>query len=1574
MLPPPPYHPTTPTPTHPPPARGARLAMPTKDTLPLVAEELGAASFVESLDDGGGEKKSEGDGETESASKRVIRKLATGTTDELDASTELQEYQGVIGRPGVDFPVLQSIPITDFSCRKVRSSGYYADLSTDCQVFHICDGGRKISFLCPNGTIFRQSHLICDWWFKVECERSIDHYEESAEQLAADQKIYQARAEAIAKAMNQLSGQKPSDPPAIQADASSPSNTSQTDQYTGDDSKQQAQYFVDNPGLYRPRSFVKSNTTPFSSSETSQIANFSSTPSPFSKPIHVVSAQEMAAHLNSQRLPENYQYQQSAQPGNQPAQSQNLQSTYQYQQAGNNNQPTQSQNLQNNYQYQQVNTNNQPAQSQTLQSNYQYQQASNNNQPAYQQSEKNNLQTHQQAGNNYQQAVDNNQLNYQPPVLEAKSAIGSGEVLSPQIGVLNQQPQPVAQSQYAAPLVQQPQPGANSQNIFSTRSPHPVPTHTQAQFSQNPVNSVSTTHGPLYNSYTSPAPPSPSSQYISSTTEPTFQFNDINEHQQLAETAGFASSSGSAYSRVYQQKLKSTSRDSATTPSGNVYYSYATNHNSVNEPDNFSASTETPVFSAKVLPEEQYSFVELLRTVPPNRTYHFNATPTDSSVSFDLKPSVPTVARTSQVNLPAAINQRLVDDLNLDYPNYYPTPSGVSNTDLPLINGLQPFSDDILLYDTGKKPTPTPSDPKLLHSLALYFATANTNAEGDTPPTVSWVKTEITTNLPGDGLSISGVFSQTTATDSTTAASTELTPADDLPPLLTKTTKDSYSYLFNKRDNSTYETPYNTYNTYNSSASDLDSVRTLKEPSNNGLEYSETRGLVQGGSPNTSEDKVSSETAKIRDSVDLRELAKVFSRALSAYLEDPENFRRVLSEVRPTEPTTLVTPAELTSSEDEVLAFSEDTKSFPQRPTAEITPTVYGDFASTNSDSTRSESGRNYKFENNNKTAIPQLSNELTPPFVSYDGSNSLTDTEAPILFASDINNFIGNVSATGPEYDNLSRQGEASETSYFPTAGGANDQSRPRYGGFHNNSAPVTPSYSPYGVGVAKQRTGQPISEATTPQFTVSPMLDFTETGTEIQTTYPATPNSYVGAQDVNNLVSNFNYDQNVDYASYNNAGFTGAETSPTRATPSGKNENLIASGSQSFVSRDNYLQYQNGFGQQQPRNQLQGPSNTYRTLPKEAELDQTYKSAQQRKPETYFTAAPAYSSPLTPSINAARINNELRSYYTPTANDVDATEAPTTFWSSTPSSVQPTTYHPPTTTVLRMTQSQRMSVTVKGGGSPRISNVASRPSDSVPSATQSTRITSRNYETQSTRWVSATAKPDYGHTSFRRYTQSTLAPSTAQSVSTPVPSTTRGFANSSVGFEAKAKEMFGNLNETSADRLMDVMNQAESNVTLRRLVLLLVNDKGSRNKKTTTESRSQLIEALLKTSEKSSSASVIHPKVAAPSTSDKQTKHRKEPRRDELAARATSRFTATTYAQSPSPASTTTTTTTPRPTTTNGDAWSTRTSRRTASTTTTTTSPWAKYQSTNDLATDSDSRAVELLKSLYTLAARWG
>ncbi|XP_045106075.1 uncharacterized protein LOC123501349 [Portunus trituberculatus] len=87
---------------------------------------------------------------------------------------------GIPGRGvgGRDYPLLATVPETGFSCAARRSPGYYADTSTaaSCQVFHVCQAdGRHHAFLCPNGTIFSQRALVCDWWFNVQCFESLSH-------------------------------------------------------------------------------------------------------------------------------------------------------------------------------------------------------------------------------------------------------------------------------------------------------------------------------------------------------------------------------------------------------------------------------------------------------------------------------------------------------------------------------------------------------------------------------------------------------------------------------------------------------------------------------------------------------------------------------------------------------------------------------------------------------------------------------------------------------------------------------------------------------------------------------------------------------------------------------------------------------------------------------------------------------------------------------------------------------------------------------------------------------------------------------------------------------------------------------------------------------------------------------------------------------------------------------------------------------------------------------------------------------------------------------------------------------
>ncbi|XP_041968799.1 uncharacterized protein LOC121725765 [Aricia agestis] len=84
---------------------------------------------------------------------------------------------GTPGRPGIDYPTLAVIPETSFDCKTQRYKGFFADTETRCQVWHYCDlNGGQASFLCPNGTIFSQAGLTCDWWFNVKCASTTQLY------------------------------------------------------------------------------------------------------------------------------------------------------------------------------------------------------------------------------------------------------------------------------------------------------------------------------------------------------------------------------------------------------------------------------------------------------------------------------------------------------------------------------------------------------------------------------------------------------------------------------------------------------------------------------------------------------------------------------------------------------------------------------------------------------------------------------------------------------------------------------------------------------------------------------------------------------------------------------------------------------------------------------------------------------------------------------------------------------------------------------------------------------------------------------------------------------------------------------------------------------------------------------------------------------------------------------------------------------------------------------------------------------------------------------------------------------
>ncbi|CAH1991424.1 unnamed protein product [Acanthoscelides obtectus] len=74
-----------------------------------------------------------------------------------------------------------NLPDTNFSCVGKVIGGYYADMDTNCQMFHVCTIGQldepmDIRFLCLNGTVFDQETRVCERIDEVDCSKSEQFY------------------------------------------------------------------------------------------------------------------------------------------------------------------------------------------------------------------------------------------------------------------------------------------------------------------------------------------------------------------------------------------------------------------------------------------------------------------------------------------------------------------------------------------------------------------------------------------------------------------------------------------------------------------------------------------------------------------------------------------------------------------------------------------------------------------------------------------------------------------------------------------------------------------------------------------------------------------------------------------------------------------------------------------------------------------------------------------------------------------------------------------------------------------------------------------------------------------------------------------------------------------------------------------------------------------------------------------------------------------------------------------------------------------------------------------------------
>lgn len=68
-------------------------------------------------------------------------------------------------------PTAAPIPVTSFVCPEYQ--GLFADVETNCRLYHQCYGIGKVSRWCGEGTVFNQEKLACDYPFEVNCEMSV---------------------------------------------------------------------------------------------------------------------------------------------------------------------------------------------------------------------------------------------------------------------------------------------------------------------------------------------------------------------------------------------------------------------------------------------------------------------------------------------------------------------------------------------------------------------------------------------------------------------------------------------------------------------------------------------------------------------------------------------------------------------------------------------------------------------------------------------------------------------------------------------------------------------------------------------------------------------------------------------------------------------------------------------------------------------------------------------------------------------------------------------------------------------------------------------------------------------------------------------------------------------------------------------------------------------------------------------------------------------------------------------------------------------------------------------------------
>ncbi|XP_011882263.1 PREDICTED: mucin-5AC [Vollenhovia emeryi] len=1632
------------------------------------------------------------------ALKKIVKRLAPEKNGEYqvyqvffgneDLLKEWLKGAGVTGQPGVDYPALTSIPATSFSCRGLRG-GYYADLETNCQVFHICDNGRKISFLCPNGTIFQQSQLICDWWFKVDCSKSTELYEQSAEQLAEEEKK-RAEARKMKSEFHRAAEQQ-----------------GNTDYYESVD------YDGRQNGRTNPygQSAAKQNQIPERQAEIKSNQHFG--------PNNVFDNTRGSGRYyqdnNANALLTNEKTSQAPESFDQPPKQRQYYDGSNYQVSRQRNQ-LDAQSGKFNYEHNKFQDSRQNYQTNT-QDHYQSNQNTprSNEKPAFGNSKsrtstRNNLfssNQSQKATPTYMETTTFRTTTSAPPreyqqFAESAAFVSNrGNRFNSAKSENNRQyyyhsydyrdrttvdyrgqetttvtPQKNEETVSFTPKTGVPPfPGPTFTPIYKPRTTTLPPYETTLQYT--PTTETSYYSTPYYKQDDTPetttyanadattvtssssveeypttsfttrsdlrtppaigrVPPAPANYQ-------TQQYVDNRVTEQRDTDTSFATTRPYVNTESYRHNVANVTSTASqdvppsTTPfyedsRGQTHGSYQNGNSIANleskgttvDPwratlqsfqQNSISSTEKPWRStnayqqssstSKTLSPYDTSFTykqgKVLSTLGPYIPFTKNYV--YSTMTTTPTPKPPT---TVPVYNPTLTNYRitasnLIPKVKLSPPvtskpkdraTYLPEPSTKPSTTLEdrpyaerehalsMLHSLQGLENNVeSLSEIGAKDGngrngPSAPGPSTLHSLALYFATA------------------------GDNLGSNETVESTASVEEVEDREGSHKESVELPTsILTQHTISSYVELFNLNNA-------------------LEGNATMAELTSEGddvggevdddLEIEQSEGPVNG--------------AKRSNNTKLRELAQVFTHALSAYLQDPDTFKKVLTEIRPTQPpvttadggqyeittlypTTAEEYASVTKEKDEVLDFSDDADVTRRRKPSTIFPTTlqppvatdrsYSTYYTTPFDEYYTTS------ESQTRRPVYYPSTTLLPPSVSsYDSRDYVeSSTQSGNTFAFEVNRVFTTTMNDIQNYDGDTR--DSTDLSlvydnYFPLD---EDGNRNKIGGFQNNTAGT---FQPYGKNVQPDGA-TPISN----YVASSTVASFSNS--RPGTTPPSWGKGSAGEKPVQNLTPpHYHRFGNVKSFEVSNSILPNQAVRST--TPLSRNkptyetasstvqpfriryyESTTAPSESLATARSTYAKYRNSYKLES--NRIEGtrkPATTTvaTTIRDDVEtLDPVTVTVSDVTP---YTATVIRATPSKPAnASTTRHSNLL--------NNDHWTSSPmvTQLWETTVF-VDPRhinhglesnvgTTQSPDTTGNAINEESAPTVAASTARSPTLSavdlDVTTEPrttstpspwqwatSDNDPPVTFTLLPTTFAAENTATPTPIITTRSSITTTITSSVT-STNAASRDNLSSTLLPLATGSALNTTENEVIKAHEMFGNLNETSSNTLMRVMKQADSNATVRQLVLLLINHCNGPRNKTMEQEKEQLIDALLRLPVNEFSSEESREIIAGINRLNIPISKLRTVALSNSTTIRTPR--ASTVRPTPSAPSITT--------------FRSRTGRKFRTTTESASvlarrSDDAVSETNNSLseneATASDSRALELLRSLYTIAAKWG